>query len=63
MVLKDRSDKIFDPLKKHYQKQRSSTSKVSYLMEQTGNWPLDVESLRAQKGELEERMVLGCEKN
>lgn len=54
LLLKDKNDEISDLLKK-LENENSSTSKVAYLMAQTSNLQLEVESLRAKKGELEER--------
>ncbi|PRQ17479.1 putative transcription factor bZIP family [Rosa chinensis] len=56
LVLKEKNDEISDLVKK-LENESSSTPKVAYLMAQTSNLQLEVESLHAQKGEMEERMA------
>ncbi|XP_050378200.1 COP1-interactive protein 1-like [Argentina anserina] len=56
LVLKEKNDEISD-LQKKLENEESSASKVAHFMAQTSNLQLQVESLRAQKGEIEERMT------
>nr|XP_011463967.1 PREDICTED: myosin-4 isoform X1 [Fragaria vesca subsp. vesca] len=56
LVLKEKNDEMSD-LQKKLENEESSALKVAHLMAENNNLHLEVESLSAQKGEMEERMA------
>ncbi|KAF3448673.1 hypothetical protein FNV43_RR09386 [Rhamnella rubrinervis] len=56
-ILKDKDDEKSALLKELKANENSSTSKIANLMAQVSNLQLEVDSLREQKGEIEERLA------